>query len=79
MRWEVIVRFIAFGGIVDHHYLTYLFIMYNIYHSYTYWKSRPSWPCMLVGFTTTYAQSVPITTDVVSSNLDQGEVYNIMW
>jgi len=24
-------------------------------------------------------QLVPITTDVVSSNLDQGEVYNIMW
>jgi hypothetical protein len=24
-------------------------------------------------------QSVPITTDVVSSNLDEGEVYNIMW
>jgi hypothetical protein len=24
-------------------------------------------------------QSVPITTDVVSSNLDQGEVLNIMW
>jgi hypothetical protein len=24
-------------------------------------------------------QSVPITTDVVSSNLDQSEVYNIMW
>ena len=23
-------------------------------------------------------QSVPITTDVVSSNLDRGEVYNIM-
>ena len=23
-------------------------------------------------------QSVPITTDVVSSNFDQGEVYNIM-
>jgi hypothetical protein len=23
-------------------------------------------------------QSVPITTDVVSSNLDQGEVYNVM-
>jgi hypothetical protein len=23
-------------------------------------------------------QSVPITTDVVSSNLDQGEVYNIV-
>ena len=24
-------------------------------------------------------QSVPITTDVLSSNFDQGEVYNIMW
>jgi hypothetical protein len=24
-------------------------------------------------------QSVPITTDVVSSNRDQGDVYNIMW
>jgi hypothetical protein len=24
-------------------------------------------------------QSVPITTDVVSLNPDQGEVYNIMW
>jgi hypothetical protein len=24
-------------------------------------------------------QSVPITTDVVSSNLHQDEVYNIMW
>jgi hypothetical protein len=24
-------------------------------------------------------QSVPVTTDVVSSNPDQGEVYNIMW
>jgi len=24
-------------------------------------------------------QSVPITTDVVSSNLDQGEVYNIIY
>jgi len=23
--------------------------------------------------------SVPIATDVVSLNLDQGEVYNIMW
>ena len=44
-----------------------------------------------VGFTITYAistyqldlqlpiQSVPIATDVVRSNLDQGEVYNIMW
>ena len=24
-------------------------------------------------------QSVPITTDVLCSNLNQGEVYNIMW
>jgi len=24
-------------------------------------------------------QSVPITTDVMGSNLDKGEVYNIMW
>jgi hypothetical protein len=24
-------------------------------------------------------QLVPMTIDVVSSNLDQGEVYNIMW
>jgi hypothetical protein len=24
-------------------------------------------------------QSVPITTDVLSSNLDPGKVYNIMW
>ena len=24
-------------------------------------------------------QSEPITTEVVGSNLDQGEVYNIMW
>jgi hypothetical protein len=31
---------------------------------------------MVVGFATT---SVPITTDVVNSNIDQGKVYNIMW
>jgi hypothetical protein len=34
---------------------------------------RPSWSLQLT------MQSVPITTDVVLSNLDQGEVYNIMW
>jgi hypothetical protein len=33
---------------------------------------------MVVGFTLPM-QSVPVTTDVVSSNLDLGEVYNIMW
>ena len=26
-----------------------------------------------------HMQSVPITTDVVGSNLDRCEVYNIMW
>jgi len=26
-----------------------------------------------------HIQSVPIITDVVSSNLDQSEVYTIMW
>ena len=34
---------------------------------------------MVVGFTLQLSlQSVPITTDDVSSNLDQGDVYNIM-
>ena len=32
---------------------------------------------MIVGFTTTYMQSVPITTNVVSSNPVHGEVYLI--
>jgi hypothetical protein len=32
----------------------------------------------VVGFTTTPMQPVPITTDVVSSNSDQGTVYNIV-
>jgi hypothetical protein len=34
---------------------------------------------MVVGFSTAYMQSVPITTNIVSSNLVQGKVYNIMW
>jgi hypothetical protein len=34
---------------------------------------------MVGGFTYLPMQSVSITTDVVSSNLDQGEVYIIMW
>jgi hypothetical protein len=33
---------------------------------------------MVVGFTTTYAISAYHHTNVVSSNFDQGEVYNIM-
>ena len=43
-------------------------------HSYPLIKTgRRGSVRMVVGFTTTYA-----ITDVVSSNLDQGEVYNIM-
>jgi hypothetical protein len=34
---------------------------------------------IVVGCTTMPMQSVPITTDVASSNLDQGKMYNIMW
>ena len=33
--------------------------------------------CMVVGFKTTYIQSVPITINVVSSNPTQCEVYSI--
>ena len=57
------------------------------------WKHHRGPDRMVVGFTITTAisahqhynqclsplQLVPITTDVVSSNFDQGEVYNIMW
>ena len=32
---------------------------------------------MVVGFTTTYIQSVPISTEVVSSNPAHGEVHSI--
>jgi len=47
--------------------------------SIIYWwcEDRRGRDHMVVGFTTPM-QSVPITNDVVSSNLDQGEVYNIM-
>ena len=41
-------------------------------------KQGPSW-LGSYGSWKLSLQSVPITTDVVSSNLDQGEVYNIMW
>jgi len=33
---------------------------------------------MVVGLTTTYMLSLPISTNVVGSNLDLGEVYNIL-
>jgi len=34
---------------------------------------------MVVGFTTLPMKSVHITIDVVSSNLDQGDVHNMLW
>jgi len=42
--------------------------------------SRPSWPWSYGSWSLQLPmQSVPIATDVVSSNRDQGEVYSIMW
>ena len=41
------------------------------------YKGRLGHDRMVVG-SLTPMRSVPITTDVVSSNLEQGEVYNIM-
>jgi hypothetical protein len=46
-----------------------------LFHKSVTWQTfggRHGHDRMVVGFTT-------ITTDVVSSNLYQGEVYNIMW
>ena len=44
-----------------------------------YWGRRGR-DHMVVGFTKSMQSVlVPITTDVVSSNLDQGEVYNIIF
>ena len=34
---------------------------------------------MVVGFITTYVQSVPITTNVVSSNPAHGQVYSVQY
>ena len=48
-----------------------------VYQNVLFWGHRGR-DCMVVGFTATYMQLVPITTDVTSLNLDQGEVYNIM-
>jgi hypothetical protein len=41
----------------------------------------PSYPVnkYIIFHKETTMQSVPITIDVVNSNRDQGEVYNIMW
>ena len=45
---------------------------------YRIWRSRHGRDRIVVGFTTTYAISVYLHTDVVSSNPAHGEVYNIM-
>ena len=45
--------------------------------SYVEYRGLSGCDCMAVGFTTTYAIRA-ITTAVVSSNRDHGEVYNIM-
>ena len=41
-----------------------------------FYRGRHGRDRMIVGFTTTYAISAYHITDVVSSNLDQGELYN---
>ena len=56
----------------------FIFVFYWSIHECNWQRGRRGRDRMEVGFTTTYAFSA-ITTDVVSSNLDQGEVYNIMW
>ena len=50
---------------------------YQIYFIIKERQDRRGRDRMVVGNTTTYAISA-ITTDVVSSNLDQGDVYNII-
>ena len=49
--------------------------MHTVNWWYAYTMSGPLWQLDLQ----LHMQSVLIPTDVVSSNLDQGEVYNIMW
>ena len=44
-----------------------------------FYRGRHGRDRMIVGFTTTYAISAYHITDVVSSNLDQGELYNSLW
>ena len=45
---------------------------------YRIWRSRRGRDRMVVGFTTTYAISVYLHINVVSSNPAHGEMYNIM-
>ena len=54
-----------------------LFFILNVFIFPFFKKGRCGRDNMVVGFTTTM-QSVSITTDVVSLNVDQGEVHNIL-
>jgi hypothetical protein len=54
----------------------------TMFHFVTLWYhffKGPSWQWSYGSFLQLPMQSVPITTDAVSLNLDQGKVYNIMW
>ena len=51
--------------------------MYERNCAYEYDEGRHGCDRMVVEFITTYMQSVPITTNVVSSNPAHGEVYSI--
>ena len=55
----------------------YPFGIFKLFLSYI--VNRRGRDRMVVGFKTTYAISDYITTDAVSSNLDQGDVYYTMW
>ena len=62
--------------------IVYLLLVYNPLPKSmcrTYCWGRRGRDSYVVGFTTTSMQSVPITTDIVNLNFDQGEVYNITW
>jgi hypothetical protein len=55
----------------------------RMHHFTSFWKTNfrpPPLPHLVSrGLACMPMQSVPISTDVVNSNLNQGEVYNIMW
>jgi hypothetical protein len=53
-------------------YINFIVIMNNEWIMLVFCRGRSGRDRMVVGFTT--MQSVPITTDVVSLNLDQSEV-----
>jgi hypothetical protein len=52
----------------------------DLWQNNTILKYKVQWPWSYGRWIYNYlCNQFPITTDVVSSNLDQGEVYNIMW